>query len=137
MIVEPVLTLIAFNHEFIHIIKRVRFLAITIAIKALQLKDQHNEQKRLYLECKKVEKALLRHMQDTLEDKYVAAIVDKYTNLITIDIPRVLDYLLYNFGKVSLEEVSQKELEVISITWLPSDSIILLTRPLEQLEKLV
>jgi hypothetical protein len=35
MIVEPVLTLIAFNHEFIHIIKRVRFLAITIAIKVV------------------------------------------------------------------------------------------------------
>ena len=28
-------------------------------IKVLQIKEQHNEQKRLYLECKNVEKALL------------------------------------------------------------------------------
>ena len=31
-------------------------------VQAIELKEQHNEQKRLYLECKNVEKALLRHM---------------------------------------------------------------------------
>jgi hypothetical protein len=35
MIMEPVFTLITFNHEFIHIIKRVRFLAIAVAIKVV------------------------------------------------------------------------------------------------------
>ena len=30
-----------------------------IAIEALQLKDQHTEEKHVYLECKNVEKALL------------------------------------------------------------------------------
>jgi len=69
------------------------------------MKEQHNEQKRLYLECKNIEKALLRHAQEALEDKYVAALVDPYTNLITTDIPAMLDYLFYNFGRVSSEEV--------------------------------
>ena len=35
---------------------------ILILIQALELKDTHQEQKRLYLECKNVEKTLLRHI---------------------------------------------------------------------------
>ena len=42
-------------------------LAASIPIEALELKDRH----RLYLECKNIEKALLRHIQDTIEDKYI------------------------------------------------------------------
>ena len=105
-------------------------------IEVLQLKDEYNEQKRLYLECKNIEKALLRHIQDALEDKYVVTLIDEYTNLITTDIPEVLIYLFHNFSKVTSEEVAQKEAEIMSMTWLPSDPIILLTRLLEQLEKL-
>ena len=106
------------------------------AIEALQMKENHNEQKRLYYECKNVEKALLRHAQEALEDKHVVALVDPYTNLITSDIPDTLDYLFYNFGKVSAEEALQHESEVMSMTWLASDPIILLTKPLEDLKKL-
>ena len=106
------------------------------AIEALQLKDAHAEEKRLYLECKNVEKALQRHIQDSMEDKYTAALVDEFTNLITDDIPTVLDYLFYNYGKVSSEEVREKEAEIMAIAWNPSDPIILITRPLEQLRKL-
>ena len=47
-----------------------------------------------------------------------------------------MQYLFYNFGKVSSEEVAQKESEVMAMTWLPSDPIILLTKPLEDLNKL-
>ena len=72
-----------------------------------------------------------------LEDKYTVKIVDMYINLITVNIPTALDYLFYNYRKVSLEEVAQKELEVILIIQLPSDPIILLIRLLEQLKKLL
>ena len=53
-----------------------------------------------------------------------------------MDIPEALTYLFHNFGKVTSEEEAQKEAEIMSMTWLPSDPIILLTRLLEQLEKL-
>ena len=46
------------------------------------------------------------HIQDELEDKCIENMIDEYTNLISDDIPTVLDYLLENFGKVSSEEVS-------------------------------
>ena len=70
-------------------------------------------------------------MQDIVEDKYIAALVDEFTNLITDDIPTVLDYLFQNFGKVRSEEVEEKEAKIVAITQNPSDSIILITRPLE------
>ena len=90
----------------------------------------------MHLECKNVEKALLRHIQDALEDKYIENMVDEYTNLIRVDIPTVLDYLMENFGRVSSEEVAQKEAEVMPMAWIPSDHAVLLARPLEQLKKL-
>ena len=70
-------------------------------------------------------------MQDVLEDKYTETLVNNYINLITDDIPAVLIYLFYNYGKVRLEEVAQKEQEVITRTWLPSNPIVLLARSLE------
>ena len=105
-------------------------------IQALNLKDQHSEERRLYLECKNVEKALMRHMQDAIEEKHLESLVDEHTNLISGDMPTVLEYLFYNCGKVRSDEVAQKEAEVMSLTWQPSEPMVLLTRPLEQLQKL-
>jgi len=106
------------------------------AIVALELKETYNEQKRLYLECKNVEKALLRFIQDAIEDKYIASLVDTYTNLFKDDVPTVMEYLNYNYGKVRYEEVVAKEAEVMAMAWQPSDPIVLLTRPIENLQKL-
>ena len=105
-------------------------------IQALELKEQYEEAKRLYLECRNVEKALLRHVQDALEERYSGSLVDEYTNLLTGDVPSILGYLDYNYGKVRSEEVTQKESEVMSMNWHPTDPIVLLTRPIEQLQKL-
>ena len=78
----------------------------------------------------------MRYIQDAIEEKYLESLVDEYTNLISGDIPAVLEYLFRNYSKVRSDKVSQKESEVISLTWQPSDLIVLLTRPLEQLQKL-
>ena len=110
--------------------------ATSTPIEALELKDRHQEARRIYLECKNVKKALLRHIQDAIEDKYIESLVDEYTNLLDGDVSTILEYLFYNYGKVRSEEVSQKEMEVMTSTWQPSDPIVLLTRPLEQLQKL-
>jgi hypothetical protein len=110
--------------------------ANTTQIQALELKEQHEEEKRLYLECRNVEKALLRHIQDALEERYSGPLVDEFTNLLTGDVPSILEYFFYNYGQVRSEEVTQKEQEVMSMSWQPNDPIVLLTRPIEQLQKL-
>ena len=46
-------------------------------------------------------------------------------------------YNIYSITiKVPSKEVSSKEAEVMSMTWQPSDPIVLLTRPIENLQKL-
>ena len=65
--------------------------------------------KRAYYECKNVEKALQRHIQDAIEDKYLESLIDDNTQLITEDVPIVLAYLFDTYGKVPSEEVKQKE----------------------------
>ena len=79
---------------------------------------------------------MIRHVQDALEGKHIETLIDQHTNLLTDDVPSVLEYLLHSHGQGSSEEVVQKESEVMSMTWLPSDPLIVLVRPLEQLKKL-
>ena len=43
--------------------------------------------------------------------------MDEYSNLLNGDVPTILQYLFYNYGKVRSEEVSQKEIEVMTSTW--------------------
>ena len=110
--------------------------ATATPIEAFELKERHQEEKMLYLELKNVEKALLRHMQDAIEEKHIDALVNECTNLLDGDVPSILEYLFYNYSKVRSEEVAQKEMEVMASSWQPTDPIILLTPPIEQLQKL-
>ena len=105
-------------------------------IQALSLREEYKEKKRAYYESKNVEKALQRHVQDAIEDKYLESLIDEDTQLITEDIPDVLQYLFDVYGKVPLEEVKQKESEIRSMTYHPADPLILLYNPVEKLKKM-
>ena len=48
----------------------------------------------------------------------------------------MIEYLCYNYSKVRSEEVAVKEAEVILMAQQPNDPIVLLTRPIENLQKL-
>ena len=53
--------------------------------------------------------ALLRHIQDIIEEKYLKSLVDDYIILLNSNMPEILTYLFCNYGKVQLKEVAQKE----------------------------
>ena len=91
---------------------------------------------RLYKEWKNVEKALLCHAQNALENKYIEPMINEDTGLIEDDLPTVLTYLDTNYGKVLSEEVKQKESEVLSTSFNPADPIVVLFCLIEQLQKL-
>ena len=105
------------------------------AIQAVQARETHAEDMALYRECKNVEKALLRHIQTAVEDKYLEFMVDDDTGLIEDDIPTVLAYLFSNYGKVTSLEVKEQESEVLNLTFNPADPMITIFRPIEQLQK--
>ena len=48
-----------------------------------------------------IEKSMLRHAQGTLEEKHIEALVDQYANLLTDDVPTVLECLFCNYLKAS------------------------------------
>ena len=78
-----------------------------------------------------MEKALLRHIQNAIEEKYIAHLLDGNTGLIAVDIPSVLDYLFLNYSKVPSEEVKEKEAEVLYYTFNPAEPMVLMYRPIE------
>ena len=104
----------------------------TDQIETLNLQEQHKEGRRSYYACKNVEKALQRHIQDAIEDKFLKSLVDKDTQLIQEDVPAVLKYLFDLYGKVPSEEVKQKETEIRSMIFNPADPMILLFNPIKK-----
>lgn len=50
--------------------------------------------------------------------------------------PTVLKYLFDNYRKVRVEEVAEKEAEVMILMWNSSEPIVLLRKLLENLQKL-
>ena len=108
----------------------------TDQVTALNMREQHKEERRAYYECKNVEKALQRHIQDAIEDKYLESLIDEDTQLIQDDIPTVMKYLFDTYGTIPSEEVKQKELEIRSMSFNPADPMILLFNPLEKLRKM-
>ena len=100
------------------------------------LREQHKEATRKYYECKNVEKALQRHIQDAIEDKYLETLVNEDTQLIQADIPTVLAYLFETYGTVPSAEVKEKENEIRSMTFHPADPMILLYNPIKKLAKM-
>ena len=72
-------------------------------------------------------------MQDAIEDKQIELLVNKCDNLLTVHMPAMFECLSHNHGKVRSKEVTQKDNEVMAMTWQPTDPIVLLSRPIEQL----
>ena len=48
-------------------------------VEAVHEKEKHRELMRVYRECKNVEKALLRHIQSAVEEKYIEHLLDEHT----------------------------------------------------------
>ena len=59
-------------------------------------------------------------MQEDVEDKYIEPLVDKLTNLLTDDIPTIMNYLAHVYVKFQSEEASKKKSDVMSLTCQPS-----------------
>ena len=105
-------------------------------VQAFERRTRHEDSRRKYYECLNVERALQRHIQDAIEDKYLEHLVDDDTQLINKDIPTILDYLMENYGTVPTAEVKEKEDEIRKMSFHPADPMILLFGPIEKLEKL-
>ena len=110
--------------------------AVTDQVQALNLWEIHKDTKNAYYECKNIKKALQRHVQDAIEDKYLKSLVNEDTQLIQDDIPTVLQILSSAYGKVPSEEVKQNETDLRITAFNPADPMIILYNPIEKLRKM-
>ena len=102
-------------------------------IEAVHAKEKHHEAMCVYRECNNVKKSLLRHAQNAIESKYMEHLINEDTDLIKDDLPLVLQCLFTSYEKVPLEEVKQRESEVLSILFNPADPMVIIYCPIEQL----
>ena len=105
-------------------------------IQALQAREQHKDAIREYRECQNVEKALLRHLQRSLESKYLQAFEDDATALLAGDIPVILEHLFGRYGVVRGEDVKVREAEILKTHFTPSEPLVLVWNPIAELKKL-
>ena len=110
--------------------------ANTDMVTAMNLREAHKRDTNLYRECREVEKALLRHITAAVESKYIDSLKNEDTDLVEDDIPTVLEYLFSSYGKVPTREVKEKEVEVLATPFVPSDPMVTIYRPIEQLRTL-
>ena len=102
----------------------------------MNLREAHKRDMALYRECREVERELIRHITIAIEAKYINFLKNEDTDLIEDDIPTALEYLFTNCGKVPTRLVKEKEQEVLSTPFVPSDPMITNFRPIEQLKTL-
>ena len=70
--------------------------------------ESHNEAIRVFYEYTNVENTILWHIQTAVEEIYINYLVDEDTYLIEEDITTVLAYWFTNYGKVTSDEVIEK-----------------------------
>ena len=79
---------------------------------ATTLKESHTESIRVFREAMGVEKALLQQIVTAIPPKYIAALRDRNTNVITCDIHTVIRHLFDVYGNVTPQTLQDKEQEV-------------------------
>jgi hypothetical protein len=83
-------------------------LPLTSADIAIQ-KASYDSHLRHYNECQAVELALRNQITDALETDYLSALRDPVTDMIPSNIPAIFSFLQANYGKISPNQLMEKE----------------------------
>jgi len=104
-------------------------------MQATNLREQHKEKIRKHREWSNVEKSLHRHIQKSVDQKYIDHYVDDETDLLIGDIPDILDDLFDNYGQIRGEDIKNKEAEMLWTSFAASDPLPIIWNPIERLCK--
>ena len=102
---------------------------------ALNLRENHREDKAKYRECANVERTLLRFLQKAVDKKYVQHFINDDTALLDTPIADIMDHLFKHYGQIRGEEVTAREAEVLRTSFTPSDPLVTIWSPIEKLKK--
>ena len=69
-------------------------------------------------------------------ETYLEELVDEDTGLVDDKLTNVFEYIFTKYGTVLLEEVKEKEHEVLNLTFQPLEAMMILYCPMKQLMNL-
>ena len=88
-----------------------------------QQKVSYEESLHLYLECQAVEQALRVQLIEAIDSIYLDVLRNSDTNVIHEPLPNIMEHLMKNYGQVTLEDMHDKEQELISMHYDPNTPV--------------
>ena len=100
---------------------------------AATMRDLHQEQLRVFMEVNVVDQALKQQISQAIEPDYLNALCDLTSNSITAPVFEVLDFLGNTYGKVTEEQLQEKEDRLNRMAYSLHQSIDLIFNALDDL----
>ena len=95
----------------------------TTAIDIANQKSLHEELERRYWECQAVEQALRNQIIAAMDSDYLDAIRNPTTDMIHETIPEIFKYLQTTYGRITIQELSDKEDQLKNMTYDPQTPV--------------
>ena len=86
-------------------------------------KATHEEALKRYYECQAVEQALRTQIIESIEPEYLDALRNVDTDMINESIPEIFDFLQANYGRITEEQLVEKEDEVKNYDYDPNTPV--------------
>ena len=97
---------------------------------AVRLREEHNENIRLFHETMDVNNALMKQIINTIDADYIKELQNEIISKITKTIPQVLTFLFTRYGEVNNERV----IKVKNFTWTITDPPVVIYNLIDDLD---
>ena len=88
---------------------------------AVRLREEFQENIRLFRETIQVEKALIKQIVASIDPEYHKELRDDATSTITLDIPAILQHLFLHYGQVDSDVLDREEQKLKNYMWNIND----------------
>jgi hypothetical protein len=95
----------------------------TTASMSAVLREEHQEEVRIFREVQGVEAALIKQIVQAVDSPYLSALRDRNSNSLTGTIYQILDHLRNVYGRVSPQMVEDKDQELRTMAYNTQDPI--------------
>ena len=106
----------------------------TAHYEAVRLREEHNENIRLFLETIDVNNALMKQIINTIDADYIKELQNEIISTITNTIPQVLTFLFIRYSEVNNERVIKEEDKVKSFTWTITNPPVVIYNLIDDLD---
>ena len=92
---------------------------------ATKIRVVFRETIKLFRETSDLERAIIRQIPSTIEEKYLRALRSRVFNIISRSVPQIPDFVFNIYGFVEPEELAEKESEVKTLSIIPKNQLLI------------